>query len=308
MRYNWLLVATSLLIGLCPRANADVLCREQSGAVVVRGACRKAETRLNATALGLVGPPGPKGERGEKGPRGHQGPPGDLGNTASRELEPPSAGDAQTQAPWWQVLILFGTAGVIGWYTIETYKLRREAQTQTELQLRPFVIFEPGEGKDFCVRNIGNNTALNVQVETFALSPPHYADHSIMAAFPQSVPFLRAGESQPLRVRTATVGGEVAGDDFLFEILRPMSEVAKLEADPLPFRPTITIEFENIKGQRYFVQESLLHGDIEIMKFGPRSTPSSSKLRSAWQKLRVRKGERATASTATDQQDWVNGR
>ena len=170
------------------------------------------------------------------------------------------------------------------------------------------VICEPGEGNDFYVRNIGNNTALNVKVGTVVLSPPVYANHSAMAAFPRSVPFLRAGESQPLRVRTATVGGEVAGDDFLFEILRPMSEVAKLEADPFPFRPTITIEFENVKGQRYFVQESLLHGDIEIMKFGPRSAPYSSKLRSAWRKLGVRKGERATASTATDQQDWVNGR
>src|SRR6266849_3490200 len=223
MRYNWLLVAISLLIGLCPRANADVVCRDQSGTVFVRGACRKAETRLNATVLGLAGPPGPKGDRGEKGPRGHQGPPGDLSNTASRKLEPPNAVDAQTQALWWQVLILFGTASVIGWYTIETYKLRREAQTQTELQLRPVVIFEPGEGNDFCVRNIGNNTALNVKVGTVVLSPPVYANHSAMAAFPRSVPFLRAGESQPLQVRTATVGGEVAGDDLLFAIMRPMS-------------------------------------------------------------------------------------
>ncbi len=245
---------------------------------------------------------------GSPGARREHCPPGDLGNTASRKLEPPSAGDPQTQALWWQVGILFLTALVIVAYTRETYKLRQEAQTQTELQLRPFVIFEPGEGKDFSVRNIGNNTALNVQVETFALSLPHYAGHSIMAAFPRPVAFLCKGETRLLQGRTATVGGEVAGDDFLFAILRPLSEVAKLEADPLPFRPTITIEFENVNGQRYCVQESLLHGDIEIMKFGPRSTPSSSKLWSAWRKLGARKGERATASTATDQQDWVNGR
>jgi hypothetical protein len=278
MRYNWLLIATGLLIWLCPHANADVLCRDQSGAVVVREACRKVETRLNATALGLVGPSGPKGEKGERGPRGHQGLPGEPGNTAPRKLEPPGAVDPQTQALWGQVGILFLTAIVIVAYTRETYKLRQEAQTQIELQFRPFVIFEPGEGNDFYVRNIGNNTALNVKVGTVVLSPPVYANHSAMAAFPRSVPFLRAGESQPLRVRTATVGGEVAEDDFLFEILRPMSEVAKLEADPFPFRPTITIEFENVNGQRYFVQESILHGDIEIMKFGLRSTPYSSKL------------------------------
>jgi hypothetical protein len=168
------------------------------------------------------------------------------------------------------------------------------------LQLRPFVIFEPAEGKDFCVRNIGNNTALNVKVGIFVLSPP------VMAAFPRPVPFLRKGEGRPLQGRTATVEGEVVDADFHFDILRPVGEYAKPEA--APFRPTITIEFENVKGQRYFVHESLLYGDIEIMKFGPRSTPYSSKLRSAWQKLRVRKGDRATASPAIDEKNWVDGR
>jgi len=110
------------------------------------------------------------------------------------------------------------------------------------------VICEPGEGNDFYVRNIGNNTALNVKVRTVVLSPPVYANHSAMAAFPWSVPFLCAGESQPLRVRTATVGGEAAGEDFLFEILRPVSEVAKLEADPFPLSQTACCTLSGIEG------------------------------------------------------------
>jgi hypothetical protein len=93
---------------------------------------------------------------------------------------------------------MLATLGVVGFYTIETSRLRREAQTQTELQLRPFVIFEPAEGKDFCVMNIGNGTALNIRVGTFALSPPVYDDRALMAAFPRPVPFLRKGEARPL--------------------------------------------------------------------------------------------------------------
>jgi hypothetical protein len=206
---------------------------------------------------------------------------------------------------------------VVTFYTSETYRLRREAQTQTELQLRPFVIFEPTDGRDFAVRNIGNNTALNVKVVTLALSP----SPPILVAFPRPVPFLRKDEGQLLPARTATVGGEEVNDDSLFEILRPLSEsFAEAEADS--FRPTITIEFDNIKGQRYVVQERLLYGNIEIVNFGPLTTPQSSTLWSAWHKLRAAqrklwpawqqfrlpKRERASVSTTPDDQEWIDGR
>jgi len=322
MRHHRLLGAMGLLIGLCSYANADVLCREPSGSVVVRGACRKAETQLNMAALGLAGSPGPKGEKGERGPRGQQGRPGDAGALAPQTPEPVSAGDTQTRPLWWQVWLMLGTLIVVGFYTIETSRLRREAQRQTELQLRPFVIFEPAEGKQFCVRNIGNNTALNVKVGTFVLFPP------AMATFPRSIPFLPHGESRALQGRTVTVEREGVNDDFLFEILRPGSELEKSEAESLAdsFRPTMRIEFENIQGQRYFVQESLLNGDIEILDFGPVTPPASDKvrsarqrlqttwqqleptLRSAWQQFKSRKRERVNAPTANEEKEWVDGR
>src|SRR5262245_19137409 len=215
MHRNWLLVIiVGLLIGLYSRTEAEVLCRDRSGALFVREACRKTELRFNATALGLVGPPGPKGEKGERGPRGQQGPEGDSSTSTPRKPEPTSAGDPQPRPPWGPVWLLFVTVGLVVFYTIETYRLRREAQTQTELQLRPFVIFEPTEGKGFCVRNIGNNTALNVKVRDFALSssPP------VLAAFPWPVPFLRQGQDQPVQGRRASVEGAGVAEDF-FDIL-----------------------------------------------------------------------------------------
>jgi hypothetical protein len=321
MHRHWLLVViSSLSIGLCSRVNADVLCRDQNGAVFLRETCRKAETRLNTTALGLVGAPGPKGDKGERGLRGPQGPTGAPSTTTRQEPAPVSTHDPQTRLLWWQGWLLAVTAGVIGFYTRETSKLRREVERQSELQLRPFVIFEPGEGKDFCIRNIGNNTALNVQVGTFALFP------SVMAAFPRSVPFLRQGESRSLQGQAMTVEREVT-DEVRLEILRPVSEFEKSEADS--FRPTITIEFENVKRQRYFVQESLRHGDIEILNFGPITPPYNSKLQAArqelwtvgqklweawqklwhtWQQRKGRKKESVTESTTIDEHEWVDGR
>src|SRR5438132_13037275 len=123
-------MALSLLLGLGSYAGADMLCREQSGAVFVRGECRKAETKLNVTALGLVGPPGPKGEKGARGPRGQPGPSGEPGTPTPRRLEPTSAGDTQPRPLWWPVWIMPATVGVLGFDTLATQKLRREAQTQ----------------------------------------------------------------------------------------------------------------------------------------------------------------------------------
>jgi hypothetical protein len=333
MRHKLLLVVVGLLLALSSYANAEVFCREQNGAVFVRGECRKVETRLNAAALGLVGPLGPKGEKGERGPRGRQGTAGNPG-TASPTPEPNSVGDAQTRPLWWSVWLWAGTLIVVGYYALETYKLRREAQTQTELQLRPLVIFEPGEGKDFCVRNIGKNTALNVKVETFTLFP------AALAAFPWPVPFLRPDEARPLQGRTALVEGKVVADDLLFDVLRPTGEYVKSEDDTL--RPTIRIEFENVTGQRYFVHERLLYGDLEILDSGPVTLPAGStgrsarqrfqrawqhlqplgpKLQAVWQHLQSRRQKLQTVwqqkwrktkgvnvRTANEEKEWVDGR
>ena len=52
MRRDWLLVfIISLLIGLCSRTEAEVLCRDQNGAVSAREACRKAETDVRDDSL-----------------------------------------------------------------------------------------------------------------------------------------------------------------------------------------------------------------------------------------------------------------
>jgi hypothetical protein len=168
---------------------------------------------------------------------------------------------------------------VLGFALVELSKLRRQAQTQTEVQLRPFVIFEPAEGKDFCVRNIGNTTALNVRVETFTLFP------GALAAFPWPVPVLRPEEARLLPGRTALVEGKVVADDLLFEVLRPTSEYVRSEDEAL--RPTLRLEFDNVSGQRYFVHERLLYGDLKILDSGLVAPPAGRTGSRAWQRLQL---------------------
>jgi hypothetical protein len=74
---------------------------------------------------------------------------------------------------WLNLIVLFATGAVIVWYTIETYKLRREAQTQTELQIRPFLslTFDVGD-RSLLLYNFGRGAARTIRTRDTRLSPP----------------------------------------------------------------------------------------------------------------------------------------
>jgi hypothetical protein len=65
--------------------------------------------------------------------------------------------------------IYLATGFVILWYTIETWRLRKEAELQTELQNRPFVSIEVVQGLNPFVHpvNLGKGLARNVSIEAF---------------------------------------------------------------------------------------------------------------------------------------------
>jgi len=71
-----LAVALSLVAS---SADAVVLCQRPSGTVTVRDACKKRETQIDLTLLGLRATQGSKGEPGEQGPQGEPGPQGPAG-------------------------------------------------------------------------------------------------------------------------------------------------------------------------------------------------------------------------------------
>lgn len=74
-----LLVMLMLLVGSSTPAEAEVLCTNPAGFVLVHTQCKGNEIQLDPVALGLVGPPGPQGPPGPAGPVGPVGPQGPQG-------------------------------------------------------------------------------------------------------------------------------------------------------------------------------------------------------------------------------------
>ena len=70
---------------------------------------------------------------------------------------------------WVTLTVLFLTGVVITWYTVETYRLRRESQLQTELQTRPFLsvaVASPGRDAGLVIKNLGHGLARSISVDT----------------------------------------------------------------------------------------------------------------------------------------------
>jgi hypothetical protein len=64
-------VAGGLVLAIAGAADAAVLCRKKSGAVLYRdGACKKKETAVDLATLGAAGPKGADGAQGPQGPAG----------------------------------------------------------------------------------------------------------------------------------------------------------------------------------------------------------------------------------------------
>jgi hypothetical protein len=172
---------------------------------------------------------------------------------------------------WTQAVILLITAYIVWRYTKETQRLREEAQRQTELQMRPFVVLEATHD-DLQVKNLGNSTAINIRVEDIKLTKPNEAS-SIIVNFPEPVPALLRGECIPIRQKKLLANGEAvqgSSADSWIGILKPLrTQIAK--PTEINFRPEITIEFQNVEGQRYFVKERLIYGELEIIDSGPQN-------------------------------------
>jgi len=64
-----------------------------------------------------------------------------------------------------QTIALVATLIIIVFYTIFTYQLRRAAIKQTKLQLTPYIILKYKD--DLICKNIGNGSAINVEISTF---------------------------------------------------------------------------------------------------------------------------------------------
>jgi hypothetical protein len=183
------------------------------------------------------------------------------------------------------VIIVLATGLVLIWYTVETKRLRAQAQRQveeiqqqTEAQLRPFVIVEPTftEGithGEFIMRNIGNGTALNIRIWIVRVQydikrrqgdnmpttdnlymEVNFPDDDLVSLHKQPVSFLPMHQSSnPI---------ELVCTKTTVRSIRPL-----YPSDPQSIF-MIRLHFDNVNGQRYFVEESTRHENLRILQSG----------------------------------------
>ena len=155
------------------------------------------------------------------------------------------------------LLVLTVTAGVIAWYTVETYRLRREAQLQTELQNRPFVsLSRSGDGivAKYYLTNIGRGVARSIRIQDTVVNTAFELRSELIthlppgdAAFPKWRVLISARVGEP---RT-----ELKTDD--------PAPVANLTLAREPV--TLVIEYASIVGQRYRTTIEIRTGIAEII-------------------------------------------
>jgi hypothetical protein len=151
---------------------------------------------------------------------------------------------------------LFWTGIIILIYTRETYKLRETAQRQTELQLRPFIIFEVGYVQNIGylgkLKNIGNGTALNVKISEDIVVKDMSVDRGIHVDI-YKISYRRVGSLIESRAEHMVYGNELqiswaqegyVNQDILW-LLRPESSICY----------KTRIEFQNIEMQGYYVEQ-----------------------------------------------------
>jgi hypothetical protein len=158
---------------------------------------------------------------------------------------------------WLTFGVLTATLIVIAWYTVETFKLRREAQLNTELQNRPFLSLQiagpRGTKADIQIANIGKGPARSVSVaarsgETFEMKS-------------QMITHIGAGlNAKPRWIVLARAAPEEPRTEIPSEDTWPMASNLLTNQ---PFMVDLT--YASIVGQRYRTTVRVEEGLAEIV-------------------------------------------
>lgn len=147
----------------------------------------------------------------------------------------------------WAIIV---TGAVVIWYTWETMQLRREAFSQREMQLRPFITFYKGDS-GYVIENIGHGVALDVYIDTVKLD-----DTEIR--FPQRIPILKQNIVLPFQTEIYINGKRI--DEIFTAILDHRYTVSDIN---------LNIQFSNIEGKRYSLVEIISPKMLSLRGFKP---------------------------------------
>jgi len=162
---------------------------------------------------------------------------------------------------WLTLIVLTGTGSVIAWYTVETKRLRTEAQLQTELQHRPFLSLK-NIGEVFYLTNAGRGLARNVRLADVIF------DDSLQFREAPLITHLAPEEDEGLRWRV--FGGLPSlnvplGDVSIRELDLPEYCGRTLAHQPPDTEVTVTVRYESMVGQKYQTTLKIRHGVAEIV-------------------------------------------
>jgi hypothetical protein len=152
--------------------------------------------------------------------------------------------------------IYIGTGVAVVWYTVETYKLRREAQTQTELQIRPFLslTYEVSD-RSLLLYNFGRGVARTIRVRDTSVSPPS-AEHPVIVRW-DAIDFI-APERQRALAGHSTQDGQVLSDE---------NEMWKSNFGPHGRQDLeIVVDYDDLAGNGYRAPFRMVRGVVTLVE------------------------------------------
>jgi hypothetical protein len=156
------------------------------------------------------------------------------------------------------------TAGIVGWYTWETKRLRETAQRQVEaayqqieVQQRPLVIIDTKRAHILTVLNIGNSAAINIKIGV-ANGPS-----TIM------IPLLTPGSGSSIGVDTNDGSPDTRSRlGSLADIGFGQVYALFIDQDSIRNGYTLRIEYQNVAMQAYVTDERITPEGFEIIYSG----------------------------------------
>ncbi len=157
---------------------------------------------------------------------------------------------------WLNLIVLTTTGASIVWYTIETYKLRREAQTQTELQIRPFLslVFE-ASNRSLLLYNFGRGVARTIRAQDTSVSPPG-TPHAVVVKW-DSIDFI-APEQQRTLIGHSTQDGQTLPDP---------QQMWKSNFGPHGHHELeVVVDYDDLAGNGYRARFKVVRGVITLVE------------------------------------------
>ena len=146
------------------------------------------------------------------------------------------------------LVVSIAVGAVIGWYTVETTRLRREAQRQNDQAVMPIVALEPAmdwpwldEGANIgshkvALRNVGLGAGFNIEIDSLKGPGAAIRFHTVTT--------LAAGDRQPVMMSVVESGKDAHG--HAYGLIQRMFHGYQLGP-----RASLVIRYGDVHGKRY---------------------------------------------------------